>query len=203
MLDTKMQYFNSLPKIRYVDQNNVTTVYTNLMARASVIPSVLNNALVYYSYDVQDGDTPEIIAYKYYGDVNRFWIVLYCNQLNDPQWDWPLSSNKFQKYILNKYNTGNLNSTHHYERITTKTNINTNTTTVETETISQEVYNSLESNTTITYTLGSETIRVNIVKGVVTNYEYENSLNESKRNIKILNKAYADKLESQFLELMK
>lgn len=198
-----MQYFNSLPKIRYVDRNNVTTVYTNLMARASVIPSVLNNALVYYSYDVQDGDTPEIIAYKYYGDVNRFWIVLYCNQLNDPQWDWPLSSNKFQKYILNKYNTGNLNSTHHYERITTKTNINTNTTTVETETISQEVYNSLESNTTITYTLGSETIRVNIVKGVVTNYEYENSLNESKRNIKILNKAYADKLESQFLELMK
>ena len=198
-----MQYFNSLPKIKYVDKNNVTTVYTNLMARASIIPSVLNNALVYYSYDVQDGDTPEIIAYKYYGDVNRFWIVLYCNQLNDPQWDWPLSSNKFQKYILNKYNTGNLNSTHHYERITTKTNINTNTTTVETETISQEVYNSLESNTTITYTLGSETIRVNIVKGVVTNYEYENSLNESKRNIKILNKAYADKLESQFLELMK
>ncbi len=198
-----MQYFNSLPKIRYVDQNNVTTVYTNLMARASVIPSVLNNALVYYSYDVQDGDTPEIIAYKYYGDVNRFWIVLYCNQLNDPQWDWPLSSNKFQKYILNKYNTGNLNSTHHYERITTKTNINTNTTTVDTETISQEVYDSLQSNTTTTYTLGSETITVNVVKSVVTNYEYENSLNESKRNIKILNKAYADKLESQFLELMK
>jgi len=198
-----MQYFNSLPKIKYVDKNNVTTVYTNLMARASVIPSVLNNALVYYSYDVQDGDTPEIIAYKYYGDVNRFWIVLYCNQLNDPQWDWPLSSNKFQKYILNKYNTGNLNSTHHYERVTTKTNINTNTTTIETETISQEIYNSLQSNTTTTYTLGSETIRVNVVKGVVTNYEYENSLNESKRNIKILNKAYADKLESQFLELMK
>jgi len=198
-----MQYFNSLPKIKYVDQNNVATIYTNLMARASVIPSVLNNALVYYSYDVQDGDTPEIIAYKYYGDVNRFWIVLYCNQLNDPQWDWPLSSNKFQKYILNKYNTGNLNSTHHYERVTTKTNINTNTTTIETETISQEIYNSLQSNTTTTYTLGSETIRVNVVKGVVTNYEYENSLNESKRNIKILNKAYADKLESQFLELMK
>lgn len=198
-----MQYFNSLPKIKYVDRNNVTTIYTNLMARASVIPSVLNNALVYYSYDVQDGDTPEIIAYKYYGDVNRFWIVLYCNQLNDPQWDWPLSSNKFQKYILNKYNTGNLNSTHHYQRITTKRNINTNTITVDTETISQEVYNSLESNTTKTFTLGSEAITVKVETSVVTNYEYENSLNESKRNIKILNKAYADKLESQFLELMK
>ena len=202
-----MQYFNSLPKIRYVDQNNVATAYTNLMARASVIPSVLNNALVYYTYDIQDGDTPEIIAYKYYGDINRFWIVLYCNQLNDPLWDWPLSSNKFEKYILNKYNTGNLNSIHHYEKITTQTNINTNTTTVETETISQEAYNSLQSNTTATYTFlhvgPAENVQVNVTKRTVTNYEYEISLNESKRNIKILNSIYADKLEAQFLELMK
>jgi hypothetical protein len=198
-----MQYFNSLPKIRYVDQNNVATAYTNLMARASVIPSVLNNALVYYTYDIQDGDTPEIVAYKYYGDINRFWIVLYCNQINDPQWDWPLNSNQFQKYILNKYGTGNLNSTHHYEKITTQTNINTNTTTVDTKTISQQVYNTLEFNTTETYTLGSEIIQVNVAKKVVTNYEYETTLNESKRNIKILNKIYADTLEAQFLELMK
>jgi hypothetical protein len=186
-----------------VDQNNVATAYTNLMARASVIPSVLNNALVYYTYDIQDGDTPEIVAYKYYGDINRFWIVLYCNQINDPQWDWPLNSNQFQKYILNKYGTGNLNSTHHYEKITTQTNINTNTTTVDTKTISQQVYNTLEFNTTETYTLGSEIIQVNVVKKVVTNYEYETTLNESKRNIKILNKIYADTLEAQFLELMK
>jgi hypothetical protein len=118
-------------------------------------------------------------------------------------WDWPLSSNKFEKYILNKYNTGNLNSIHHYEKITTQTNINTNTTTVETETISQEAYNSLQPNTTTTYTLGSETIQVNVTRRTVTNYEYEISLNESKRNIKILNSIYADKLEAQFLELMK
>jgi hypothetical protein len=197
-----MQYFNSLPKIRYVDKNNVATVYTNLMARASVIPSMLNNALVYYTYDIQDGDTPEIVAYKYYGDINRFWIVLYCNRINDPQWDWPLSSNQFQKYILNKYGAGNLSSTHHYEKITTQINTNTNTTTVDTKTISQEVYDSLQSNTTSTYTLGSEIIQVNVASKVVTNYEYETTSNELKRNIKILNKIYADTLESQFLELM-
>ena len=57
--------------------------------------------------------------------------------------------------------------------------------------------------TTETYTLGSEIIQVNVVKKVVTNYEYETTLNESKRNIKILNKIYADTLEAQFLELMK
>jgi hypothetical protein len=197
-----MQYFNSLPKIRYLDNNNIATVYTNLMARASVIPSVLNNALVYYTYDIQDGDTPEIIAYKYYGDINRFWIVLYCNQIIDPQWDWPLSSNKLQNYLLNKYD-GALDNIHHYEKITTKTNNGTNTTTVDTETISEDVYNDLINDSTNTYTVSGETVTVNVKTKPVTNYEYEVTLNESKRNIKILNSMYADKLEAQFLELMK
>lgn len=198
-----MKYFNSLPKIRYVDKNNISTVYTNLMARASVIPSVLNNSLVYYTYDIQDGDTPEIIAYKYYGDIDRFWIVLYCNQILDPQWDWPLSSNKLQKYIVNKY--GNtLNNVHHYEKVTTKTNISsTSVTTVETEILTEDDYDNTLPEDTQTYTVGQDTVVINTVKRTVTNYEYEVAQNESRRNIKILNKMYADSLEAQFLELMK
>ena len=110
-----MKYFNSLPKVVYIDKNNIKTIYTNLMARASVSPKVMKNLLVYYDYDIQDLDTPEIIAHKYYGDINRFWIVLYCNQINDPQWDWPLSSIKFEKYVANKY-PGTLDSVHQIGR---------------------------------------------------------------------------------------
>jgi hypothetical protein len=173
------------------------------MARASVIPSVLNNSLVYYTYDIQDGDTPEIIAYKYYGDIDRFWIVLYCNQILDPQWDWPLSSNKLQKYIVNKY--GNtLNNVHHYEKVTTKTNISsTSVTTVDTEILTEDDYDNTLPEDTQTYTVGQDTVVINTVKRTVTNYEYEVAQNESRRNIKILNKMYADSLEAQFLELMK
>lgn len=198
-----MKYFNSLPKIRYVDKNNISTIYTNLMARASVIPSVLNNSLVYYTYDIQDGDTPEIIAYKYYGDIDRFWIVLYCNQILDPQWDWPLSSNKLQKYIVNKY--GNtLNNVHHYEKVTTKTNISsTSVTTVDTEILTEDDYDNTLPENTQSYTVGEDTVVIKTVKRTVTNYEYEVAQNESRRNIKILNKIYADSLEAQFLELMK
>lgn len=200
-----MQYFKSLPKVRYLDENNTTTVFTNLMARASIIPSILNNTLAYYTYDIQDGDTPEIVAYKYYGDINRFWIVLYCNKMIDPQWDWPLSSNKFEKYVLNKYSTS-LNNIHHYEKITTKINnvSNTNsTTTVDNQIIPQTVYNNLPSDLTNTYNIGAEQVQINVKTKAVTNYEYEIEQNESKRNIKLLNKMYTDKLEAQFLELMK
>ena len=87
-----MQYFSTLPKIVYIDKDQTSRVYTNLMSRADIIPSLLDNPLVFYTYDIQDEDTPEIVASKYYGDVNRHWLVLYANQILDPQWQWPLTS---------------------------------------------------------------------------------------------------------------
>jgi hypothetical protein len=205
-----MKYFNSLPKVVYTDKNNTRTLYTNLMSRASVIPSVLNNALSFYDYDIQDEDTPEIVAHKYYGDINRFWIVLYCNQINDPLWDWPLSNRKFQQYMANKYNGSNSNpsglypdSIHHYEIVKLKTSSSTTQTQEERIICSQEDYDAATFNDYPIITVGSETISFVITKKIVTNYEYEYELNESKRKIKILNKEYAAQFEKEFVNLMK
>ena len=62
-----MQYFESLPKIIYTDDSGIPKIATNIMARASMIPSILKNPVVYYQYDLQEDDTPEIVAHKYYG----------------------------------------------------------------------------------------------------------------------------------------
>ena len=75
-----MKYFETLPKIVQTE-NFSAQLMTNIMARASVIPSLLTNPLVYYEYDIQDGDTPEIVAQKYYGDSYAYWVVLYTNQI--------------------------------------------------------------------------------------------------------------------------
>ena len=198
-----MKYFASLPKVVYTDKNNTKTLYTNLLSRTSIKPNLMNNLLSYYDYDIQDEDTPEIVAHKYYGDINRFWIVLYCNQINDPLWDWPLSSKRFQKYVLNKYGIY-VDSTHHYEIIVEKTSsISINEKQIEKIVCSREHYESspLEDNSTIT--VGNETISVYTTKKEVSNYEYEYELNESKRKIKILNKNYASQLEKEFVNLMK
>jgi hypothetical protein len=197
-----MKYFNSLPKAVYT-KSGVSTYYTNLMARASVVPSILNKSLVYYEYDLQDQDTPEIVAHKYYGDINRFWIVLYCNQMNDPLWDWPLSSTKFEKYVANKY-PGTLDDIHHYEIIKTKTILNSmNPPDVERLVCSQEEYDSIILNETKTVQIGAETVVIQTSRKAITNYEYELEENESKRKIKILNKEYAGQLEREFVSLMK
>ena len=192
------------------------------MARAVLLPQVQNNPLVLYTYAVQDGDTPETVAYKYYGSVDRYWIVLHGNQSLDPQWDWPLTSQQFQKYIIKKYKQDTANSlsisvnstndsqvlsytlgtVHHYEKtITTRDNV-TQTQGVKTITIDETTYNSTTtSDRTVTFSDGSTSIQ-STTKDVVSIYNHENNLNEAKRNIKLINSSFAGSLELQLKSLM-
>ena len=198
-----MQYFSTLPKIVYFNENKSSVLYTNLMARASIKPSLLSNSLLFYTYDIQDEDTPEIVAYKYYGDTYRYWIVLYANEMMDPQWSWPLSARNFEFYVEQKYNPNNPNDvTHHYEKIITQIDLNTNTETVNVVEIDSDTYDNLESSSVIK-TLPTGPVSITITKKLVSVYEYEYRLNESKRNIRILNKSYAAQLEQELEELMK
>jgi len=197
-----MQYFDSLPKIIYTNDSGISRIATNIMARASMLPSILKNSVVYYQYNLQEDDTPEIVAHKYYGSSYRYWIVLFANQLLDPQWDWPLSSKVFYRYIQSKYpNIETTSEIHHYEKIVTQFDINTQTQTAEIIKIDVGTYITLlETNKTVTLPTGPVTISV--TKRPVSIYDYELSLNESKRTINILNKKYVDQLETEFQNLM-
>ena len=204
-----MQYFDTLPKIIHTNNNGVSTIMTNLMARVSILPEVLKNPMVYYKYDVQDGDTPEIVAYKYYDDPYRYWIVLFANKMLDPQWDWPLNSLQFNEYVNDKY--GNtLSNLHHYEKVITKTTRGTDEDQTVTEkfTISDEEFLGLLYSHPFgidpvrTFPLSTGVVDITIQPTPITNYEYEMNLNESKRNINILNSKYVDQLEKEFQDLM-
>ena len=66
-----MKYFETLPSIITTDYNNNLIVLKNLLSRAVLLPQTQSDALLLYNYSVQDGDTPETVAYKYYGSVDR------------------------------------------------------------------------------------------------------------------------------------
>jgi hypothetical protein len=196
-----MQYFDSLPKLITVTPE-ATTVLTNIMARASIIPTVYKNPLLYYTYDVQDGDTPEIVAHKYYGSTYDYWVLLYTNEMMDPQWSWPLSAKNFDTYIVKKYTTFDpYTTTHHYEKIITQSDSVTNITTENVINIDVDTYNSLVE-TTNTYSLPTGYVTVEITKRAVSYYNYEMNLNESKRTIRILNKIYLSQFQDELKRLM-
>lgn len=197
-----MQYFNTLPKIIKTDSKGNSILMTNLMARASVLPQLLQNPAVFYHYDIQEGDTPEIIAHKYYGDSYRYWIVLFSNQILDPQWQWPLNTLEFESYLLAKYPSIDIYGTaHSYEKTITQVDQNTNTTTVNTVTIDEATYNSLPTTTT-SYTLPTGSVTISIDKKIISIFDYELNMNESNRNIKLIKSSYVNQLESQLKTLM-
>jgi hypothetical protein len=198
-----MQYFDTLPKIINIDSRGNSRVMTNLLARASVIPAILKDPLIYYSYDIQDGDTPEIIAFKYYGDSYRYWIILFLNELLDPQWDWPMSPAVLKKYLENKYLSTNVYTTiSYYEKIITQYDSNTQTTTVNKVRINQSTYNNLPVTQTNYYNLSTGSVTITTERNAVSIYDDELAQNEAKRNIKILNSNYVDLVETQLKKLM-
>jgi hypothetical protein len=135
-------YFDKFPLIRYqisgVKYSSFQTI-RNLLFRTAIIREALSNSSSYMRYIIRDGDTPEILASKIYGDPQAHWMILYANDMLDAQYDWPLTSSVFPKYIVDKYrsmaeadrgetledyevvswtqDTTNVPSYHHYEKV--------------------------------------------------------------------------------------
>ena len=92
------EYFQHLP---LVDYNNRRM--RNLLVRAALSTDVLTRTSSYYPYIVKDGETPVTIAHDYYGSVAFDWVVLLSNQIIDPYFEWPLSSNDLAEVVAKKY----------------------------------------------------------------------------------------------------
>ena len=208
-----MMYFNSFPKILTTDYNNSGIVLTNIINRIELIPSLLKNPLAFYSYDIQEGDTPEIIANKYYGDSYRYWLVLFSNQIIDPQWNWPLNNSQFNDYLIAKYQqvaannstdalTYVQNTVYQYTKTISTTDSTTNQTTTRTIVIDESTYNTLNPPTTTQTFPNGVSVTQEVTKNIVTIYNYELEQNESKRNINLINSIYTSEIEAQFKSLM-
>jgi hypothetical protein len=110
-------YFKDFPKILYefkVGSKNQTAVVSDITRNIRFRRDVLSNVTVYDEYDIVDGETPEIIAEKIYGNAEYHWIIMLANDRYDYLEDFPLSSYELEKDITAKY-PGNEYGTHHYE----------------------------------------------------------------------------------------
>lgn len=206
-----MLYFNSIPKTLTHGVKGEVIILTNLMNRSELIPTLVDNPMIFYKYDIQEGDTPEIVADKYYGNSYRYWIVLYANQILDPQWNWPLSNQQFDAYLTKKYSavSNGVNvlaytqsTVKEYRKTVKSINSLSLSETTNTFVIDENAYNQ-STLPSATYQLTNSTVSQTITKSIVNIYDYEFEQNEAKRTIKLINKAYVSELELEFKSLMR
>lgn len=208
-----MMYFKTLPKINMTDYKGSAVLMTNLLSRVELIQSLLNDPLLFYSYDIQEGDTPEIVADKYYGDSYRYWLVMFSNQLFDPQWDWPLTSKQFGDYLFAKYKVNESNTygqiisttqqtIKEYRKVITTIDSDTLVQTTKAIVVDSNTYTTgVNSTTTQSFSSGS-TVTQTVDYQSISIYDYELEENEAKRNINLINNKYASQVEAQLQTLM-
>ena len=180
------EYFSYFPTIQH-DLTNIgqQVTLTNVLRRFIVRSEVTERSDVFYEYDVQEGDRPDIIAEKYYGDADLAWLVLHFNTIIDPIFDFPLFGKDFEQYIKGKY--GSIpeaqSTVHEYRQILNEASVKYDGTKIPERYVVVDL---------TTYNTLPTTSRRTIYK-----YDWELEENEKKRKIKILDRRYLDKVRDE------
>jgi hypothetical protein len=109
-------YFKEFPKFLYdfkYGNTTKTTVVTDITRNVRFRKEVLENVTLFDEYDIVDGETPEIVAEKIYGDPEYHWIIMLANQKHDYISDFPLSEQALVKHIIATYGAQRY-ATRHY-----------------------------------------------------------------------------------------
>ena len=179
-----MYFDKNFPVIPYdsVGQGTFKDV-KNLLRRVALNTKVRTNTLLYDTYDVKEGETPESVAFNLYGNAEFHWVVMLVNDITDRYHQWPMRYSQFLQYVNDKYD--DVNAVHHYE--ITQTSGDTTT--------KIEVYSNSALFSGDTDFYGTAT--------AVTNLEYEESLQDQRRKIKLLDPQFLSQFVKEFEGLMK
>jgi len=176
-----MAYFKYFPNTVYnaVDVNEKKyRLVTNILRRIRKKIEI-TNVSIFEQYFIQDGDRADTLAHQFYGDSTLHWIIMYANYMTNPYYDWPLTYLDLQKYVIKKY--GDPNGVHHYED--------------NDGNIVDRYPQSIGANGFFQDTSGPG-------YNAVTNFIYEEKLNDKKRMIDIIKSQYTSQIVREFKKLV-
>jgi len=111
-----MSYFTQFPLIAYdMKGDRNYKLLPDILRRVKLRSGLRSGAFMFDNYNVKDGERPEDVAYKWFGDAQLHWVILMTNNITDRFYQWPLSQPQFQEHITDKYGAGNEDAVHHYE----------------------------------------------------------------------------------------
>ena len=195
-------YFRNLPEFEYVNRTKNGrnegdySVVKNFFKRGKLREDIFQDLTFFTKFTVEGDDRPDIVATKVYDDPTLDWVVLMANNIVNVQSEWPMSQTDFHTYITNKYDEETLYSgIHHYESREVKTTDGS---------IIIPRGEKVGVGQSVSYyddALGQH-VRATDVALPVTNYTYEERLNNDKRNIFVLKASYLNIVFDDLEEIM-
>jgi len=185
------EFFSNYPRIAYdISGTNSTVpdynVAVNLLIRNKLKTAVEDDVAIYYPYIVPEGMRPDVLSFQYYGDTIYTWAIYLMNNIIDPYWEWPLSYKDLREYLIDKY--GSIETAksqiHHYE-YTARARAEKTGTSDPVSAYKLEI-----DYQTYTETAVDE-------REIIYSYGYEQDLNETKREIQLIDVAYIQSVQEE------
>ena len=213
-------YFKRIPNIDYVSRLPNAKIgdymkVKNLFKRGVLRDDIFQDLAVFTKYEISNDDRPDNVAFDFYGDSNLDWLVLLCNNIINIQSEWPMSQKSFDNYLISKYTESGdsdtdtydriYNGVHHYE---TKQIKNSNDVEILAEglTVSPDYtltyYDWLVSGYVILSKAANETYNTSLLTPI-TNYQYQEKIEDDKRNIFLLKPLYVSLVIDDLTDMMK
>ena len=194
-------YFKRLPNIKYqnlleIGSPGLKVDAKNIFRRAKLREDILSQTTYFDDYFIVGDERPDNVAEKVYGDSDLDWVVLITNNILNIQNEWPMPTNLYNDFLLEKYGSYEaIYEVHHYESKRIK---NSNGTVVFPAKVVVNVNHKVE------YYDGDlgQHVSLEDCSFPVTNYTYEERIQEQKRVIKILKPLYLNIVFEDMDEIM-
>ena len=186
------EFFQHYPQISYdisgTKPAKVKTVI-NLMEKAKLKGLVADDIVAYFPYSIMEGERPDHVSVKTYGNVKYTWLIFLINDITDPIYDWPLGTREFGAYVKNKYGSLAIakSSIHQYEQIL-RTRVEATGTTDPIE----EARIIIDETTYDTLAVDARDIKYC--------YDWEVDRNEAKRDIKLIGRNFVADILTEHAE---
>lgn len=173
-------YFENFPLLRgkFLGEYKAVVDIFKRVGNKTPIKNIVNLETT----DILEGETPELLAYKMYGREDYHWTLLVVNNIVDVRTEWPMKQRDLVKFCTRKYGEENMYQVHHY--VTTSTRVD----------------DGVPAGLIVDYD------SVDFLDGyieAVTNFDYEQQLNDAKRTIKYVPKRAISQFIREFTKLIR
>ena len=196
-------YFQQVPNFEYAnatkDGKNISdySEVKNLFKRGKLRDDIFGDLTFFTKYQIIGDERPDNVAYKRYDDETLDWVVLLSNNILNIQTEWPMTQQAYYDFLIMKYGSEEkLNETHHHETIEVK---NTSGAVIVRAGLTVKSDYSIDYYDTIT---GTQVTATNITTAI-TNKDYENKIQDAKRNIFLLKPEYLNVIMNDMKDLLK
>ena len=195
-------YFNLIPDFDYVSRLPDAKIsdyirVKNFFRRVTLREDIYQNLTFFTKYPIDGDDRPDNVAQKVYENPDLDWLILLANNITHIPTEWPMAQNDFDRFLLEKYDQYNTiyNGIHHHETIEVKDSNNVTIVPAGLE-VSSDF-----TQTYYDYFVSEMKTESNITRPV-TNYEYEEKIENDKRQIFILKQEYLTVVLDDIDEIM-